>query len=50
MRVGKKRIKKWCKMTPPPPIAIEGEGGARRYSAEFYRLQEWREKVFSPKN
>jgi hypothetical protein len=37
-------------MKPPPPISIEGKGRNKRYSAEFYRLQEWREKAFSPKN
>lgn len=47
--VSKKRVKKWCRMTPPPPIAIEGEGAAMRYSAEYYTLNKWRTEVFAPK-
>jgi hypothetical protein len=48
-KVGAKRVKKWCRMTPPPPIAVEGEGTNKRYSAEYYALQAWRIEAFAPK-
>jgi hypothetical protein len=50
MTVGKKTVKAWCKMKPPPPIVVMGEGINRRYRAEFYTLKKWLETTFSPKN
>jgi len=47
--VSEKRVKRWCKMDPPPPIAVEGVGSTRRYFAEYHELQKWRIKAFSPK-
>jgi len=48
-KVSEKRVKKWCGMNPPPPIAVEGDGSTRRYFAEYHELQKWRIKAFPPK-
>ncbi|MDR3361861.1 MAG: hypothetical protein LBO64_03335 [Desulfovibrio sp.] len=50
MAVGKKTVKAWCKMNPPPPIVVMGKDNNRRYRAEFYELKDWLKKTFSPKN
>ena len=47
-KVSEKRVKRWLKMLPPPPIAVEGHGSTKRYFAEYYELQKWRIKAFSP--
>jgi hypothetical protein len=48
--VGRKTIKKWCKMSPPPPIIVMGEAKNRRYRTEFYSLKLWLEATFLSKN
>ena len=40
MGVGPKTVKKWVEQGAP--IAVGGEGGNSRYSAEAVRLQAWR--------
>lgn len=42
MGVGRERVKRWARQGAP--IAIEGFGRQRRYSAEAGALQAWREK------
>lgn len=51
MGVGQKTVKKW--VAQGAPIAVEGDGRRKRYSAEMVRLQGWRfvqdhsrEKIF----
>ena len=45
MGVSSHVVRKWVSMGAP--IAIEGMGTKRRYSAETVRLQLWREKLSS---
>lgn len=45
MGVCSKTVKKWVKQGAP--IAVEGEGGKKRYSTETIRLQAWREVFYS---
>ena len=40
--VGQKTVKKW--VAQGAPIAVEGDGRRKRYSAEMASLQWWREK------
>ena len=40
--VGPKTVKAWVEKGAP--IAVEGEGGNSRYSADITRLQMWRER------
>ena len=41
--VGPKTVRAWVEKGAP--IAVEGEGGNSRYSAEMVRLQVWRELI-----
>ena len=41
MGVGQKTVKKW--VAQGAPIAVEGDGRRKRYSAEMATLQGWRE-------
>ena len=40
MGVGPKTVKKWEEQGAP--IAVEGDGGKKRYSSEAIKLQLWR--------
>lgn len=40
MGVGPKTVKKWVEQGAP--IAVEGDGGKKRYSSEAIKLQLWR--------
>lgn len=40
MGVGEKTVKKWVKQGAP--VAVEGRGSRKRYSAEAAALQNWR--------
>lgn len=42
MGVGQKTVKKW--VAQGAPIAVEGDGRRKRYSAEMAALQGWRGK------
>lgn len=42
MGVGQKTVKKW--VAQGAPIAVEGDGRRKRYSAEMATLQGWRGK------
>ena len=45
MGVGEKTVKKWVKQGAP--VAVEGTGKRRRYSAELLTLQSWRVRYCS---
>ena len=42
LKVGSDTVHEWVEAGAP--IAVEGEGAKRRYSAELARLMVWREK------